>query len=184
VALEASDEQLLRRAARPDGRQAFALLVNRHQSELRGSLRRLTRGNAALADDLAQEAFIRAWRALGDFRGESSFRTWLYRIAYRCFLSELRRGDPQTAELGEWDATADDTAGAGAFMRDFERAMAALAPAQRDAVHLALARGFSHPEIADIMALPIGTVKTHVLRGRQKLQQLLGDWEEGFGDDT
>ena len=55
--------------------------------------------------------------------------------------------------------------------------------AQRDAVHFSLQRGFSHPEIAHIMGLPLGTVKTHVLRGRQKLQELLSDWQEGFGND-
>ena len=58
-----------------------------------------------------------------------------------------------------------------------------VSPAQRDAVHFSLQRGFSHPEIAHIMGLPLGTVKTHVLRGRQKLQELLSDWQEGFGND-
>ena len=179
----ASDEELLRRAARPDGRQAFAVLVNRHQSEIRWSLRRLTRGNAALADDLAQETFIRAWRSLADFRGDSSFRTWLYRIAYRSFLSEVRRRDADTAEIAEHHALAPDQSEARAFMDDFDAALRQLSPAQRDAVHFSLQRGFSHPEIAHIMGLPVGTVKTHVLRGRQKLQELLRDWQEGFGND-
>jgi RNA polymerase sigma-70 factor (ECF subfamily) len=183
--VEASDEELARRAARPGGSQAFAVLVNRHQSEIRRSLRRLTRGNAALADDLAQEAFIKAYRSLAGFRGDSSFRTWLYRIAYRGFLSELRRNERQTQALGEQHAVteAGDGTEAKAFMEDFEVALRQLTPAQRDAVHFSLQRGFSHPEIADIMDLPIGTVKTHVLRGRQKLQALLSDWQEGFSDD-
>ena len=176
----ASDEELVRRAAKPEGRQAFAVLVNRHQSEIRCSLRRLTRGNAALADDLAQETFIRAWRSLADFRGDSSFRTWLYRIAYRSFLSEVRRHQPDTEEVAEHHAVAPDESESRAFMDDFDAALRQLSPAQRDAVHFALQRGFSHPEIADIMGLPIGTVKTHVLRGRHKLQELLSDWQEGF----
>ena len=179
----ASDEELLRRAARPDGRQAFAVLVSRHQSGIRCSLRRLTRGNAALADDLAQETFIRAWRSLADFRGDSSLRTWLYRIAYRCFLSEVRRRDAHTGEIAEHHALAPDQSEARAFMDDFDAALRQLSPAQRDAVHFSLQRGFSHPEIAHIMGLPLGTVKTHVLRGRQKLQELLSDWQEGFGND-
>lgn len=181
--MTATDEELAARAARHDGRHAFAALVNRHQSEIRQSLRRLTRGNAALADDLAQETFIRAWRALADFRGEASFRTWLYRIAYRCFLSELRRNEPPTEELEERHAVAADPNAARDFMADFDAAMQQLSAAQRDAVHFSLARGFSHPEIAEIMGLPIGTVKTHVLRGRQKLQELLSDWQEGLGNE-
>ena len=180
----ASDEELVRRAARPDGRQAFAVLVNRHQSEIRWSLRRLTRGNAALADDLAQETFISAWRSLAGFRGDSSFRTWLYRIAYRSFLSEVRRRDAHTGEIAEHHALAPDQSEARAFMDDFDAALRQLSPAQRDAVHFSLQRGFSHPEIAHIMGLPVGTVKTHVLRGRQKLQELLSDWQEGFGNDN
>lgn len=181
--MTATDEELAARAARHDGRHAFAALVNRHQSEIRQSLRRLTRGNAALADDLAQETFIRAWRALADFRGEASFRTWLYRIAYRSFLSEVRRNEPPTEELEERHAVAADPNAARDFMADFDAAMQQLSAAQRDAVHFSLARGFSHPEIAEIMGLPIGTVKTHVLRGRQKLQELLSDWQEGLGNE-
>lgn len=181
--MDASDEQLVARALGPDGRQAFGVLVERHQSALRATLRRFTHGNAALADDLAQETFIRAYRALAAFRGDSGFRTWLYRIGYRCFLSEVRRHEPPTEEVAEHHALTGDGAERRAFMEDYEAALGQLAPGQRDAVHLALQRGFSHPEIADIMGLPIGTVKTHVLRGRQKLQELLIDWQEGFDHD-
>ena len=176
------DEELVRRATGNDGRQAFAMLVARHQSDVRSTLRRLTRGDAARADDLAQEAFVKAWRSLGDFRGDSSFRTWMYRIAYRTFLSEVRRNEPQTEEVEEHHAIAGDGHEAREFMEDFDAAMQQLGAAQRDAVHFALQRGFSHPEIADIMGIPIGTVKTHILRGRQKLQDILGDWREGFSN--
>jgi RNA polymerase sigma factor (sigma-70 family) len=179
----ASDEELVARAAGANGRPAFAMLVSRHQSEIRNTLRRMLRGNHALADDLAQETFIKAYRSLGQFRGDSSFRTWLHRIAYRSFLSEVRRNEPDSEEIEEHHAVSGDANEAKAFMDDFERAMLRLSPAQRDAVHFALQRGFSHPEIADIMGLPIGTVKTHVLRGRQKLQELLSDWQEGMSNE-
>lgn len=179
--MHASDEDLARRAAAGDGRHAFAMLVSRHQSEIRLTLRRLTRGNAALADDLAQEAFVKAWRSIGDFRGDSSFRTWMFRIAYHTFLSEVRRNTPDTEEIAEHHAVHRDAHEAREFMADFDAAMRQLRPEQRDAVHFALQRGFSHPEIADIMGIPVGTVKTHVLRGRQRLQEILGQWQEGFG---
>lgn len=175
-----SDEELVARAAGHDGRHAFAMLVRRHQSDIRSTLRRFTRGNLALADDLAQDTFIKAWGAIGSFRGDSSFKTWLFRIAYRSFLSEARRNEPDTEEIDEAHAVTRDPNEAGDFMADYEAAMRQLSAAQREAVHLALQRGFSHPEIADIMDLPVGTVKTHVLRGRQKLQELLSDWQEGM----
>ncbi|MFM7783457.1 MAG: RNA polymerase sigma factor [Gammaproteobacteria bacterium] len=180
--MQASDEELARRAAAGDGRHAFAMLVSRHQSDVRSTLRRLTRGDAARADDLAQEAFIKAWRSIGDFRGDSSFRTWMFRIAYRSFLSEIRRNEPLTEEIEEHHAVHEDAHEAREFMADFDAAMRQLRPEQRDCVHFALQRGFSHPEIADIMGIPVGTVKTHVLRGRQRLQDILSQWQEGIAD--
>jgi RNA polymerase sigma-70 factor (ECF subfamily) len=171
-------------ACRRGEREAFDRLVLRYQRDVYRLCYRYVNSHED-ANDLAQEVFLKAWRAIGRFRGDSSFRTWLYRIAYRGFLSELRRNEPQTEELGEQHAVteAGDGTEAKAFMEDFEVALRQLTPAQRDAVHFSLQRGFSHPEIADIMDLPIGTVKTHVLRGRQKLQALLSDWQEGFSDE-
>jgi RNA polymerase sigma-70 factor (ECF subfamily) len=176
-----SDEDLVRRAAGPDGRHAFAMLVTRHQSDVRATLRRLTRGDLALADDLAQESFVKAWRSIGDFRGDASFKTWMFRIAYRTFLSEVRRNEPQTQEVEDYHAVAGAGHEEREFMADFDAAMAKLSTAQRDAIHFSLQRGFSHPEIADIMGIPVGTVKTHILRGRAKLQELLGHWQGGIG---
>ena len=176
-----SDEELVRRAAGPDGRHAFAMLVARHQSDVRNTLRRLTRGDAALADDLAQESFVKAWRSIGSFRGDAAFKTWMFRIAYRTFLSEVRRNEPDTVEIEDHHAIGDDGHEQREFMADFDAAMGQLSAAQREAIHFALQRGFSHPEIADIMGMPIGTVKTHILRGRAKLQELLGHWQEGIG---
>ncbi|MBK8306156.1 MAG: sigma-70 family RNA polymerase sigma factor [Gammaproteobacteria bacterium] len=181
--MESSDEELVARAAGHDGRHAFAMLVARHQSDVRNSLRRFTRGNIALADDLAQETFIRAYRSIASFRRDSSFRSWIYRIAYRCFLDELRRNEPAAEEIGDQHPSAGEDHEAREFMDHFDAAMRQLSQAQRDAVHFSLQRGFSHPEIADIMAMPVGTVKTHVLRGRQKLQEILSDWQGGFSNE-
>src|SRR5471030_3541500 len=81
--------------ARQGDRLAFACLVRAHQSRVRLQLRRLTRGDTALADDLAQEAFVQAWLHLSDFRGDARLATWLYRIAYRRFLMQLRNQGPR-----------------------------------------------------------------------------------------
>src|SRR5262252_4342651 len=85
-----SDAQLIARVLVQDDRHAFSELVRRHQSTVRASLRRLT-GNHALADDLAQETFLLAYRNLRSFRQEAKFSTWLYRIAYNVFLADARK---------------------------------------------------------------------------------------------
>ena len=175
-------EQALIDAAREGNRIAQGALVERYQERVFRLAYRIT-GNAHDAEDVAQEALVKALGGLATFRGDAAFGTWLYRIAYRSFLSEVRRRDAHTGEIAEHHALAPDQSEARAFMDDFDAALRQLSPAQRDAVHFSLQRGFSHPEIAHIMGLPLGTVKTHVLRGRQKLQELLSDWQEGFGND-
>src|ERR1700742_4084693 len=79
---------------------AFSALARLHQSKVRGLLLRLARGNHALADDLAQETFLEAWRAIARFRADSAFATWLYRIAYSRFLMSARKRKDEP--LGDW----------------------------------------------------------------------------------
>src|SRR5438477_12950445 len=86
-----SDAQLIARVVVKDDRHAFGELVRRHQSAVRATLRRLASGNTALADDLAQETFVLAFRNLKSFRQEAKFSTWLYRIAYNVFLADARK---------------------------------------------------------------------------------------------
>src|SRR5258708_40236441 len=86
-----SDTQLIARVVVSDDRHAFSELVRRHQSSVRATLRKLTGGNTALADDLAQEPFLLAYRNLKSFRQEARFSTWLYRIAYNAFLADTRK---------------------------------------------------------------------------------------------
>src|SRR5512133_1135852 len=97
-----SDAQLIARCIVGDDRHAFAELVKRHQSSVRACLRKLTTGNHALADDLAQETFILAWRNLKSFRQEARLSTWLYRIATNCWLMHARKRHEEL--LGDRDA--------------------------------------------------------------------------------
>ena len=89
--MELSDGQLVARVVVDDDQHAFAELVRRNQSTVRGLLRQLTRTDMALADDLAQETFIRAYKNIRSFRGDARFSTWLYRIAYNCFREDARK---------------------------------------------------------------------------------------------
>lgn len=180
-----SDAQLIARVLVQDDRHAFGELVRRHQSTVRACLRKLTSGNAALADDLAQETFLLAYRNLKSFRQESKFSTWLYRIAYNAFLADARRIKesqlPEDAEL-EAEAAEDGSGDARPVARaatlkvDLERAMAKLSEQERAAIIQCYHNDLSHEEAAFVLGCPVGTVKTHVLRAKQKLKLALAAW--------
>jgi RNA polymerase sigma-70 factor (ECF subfamily) len=178
-----SDGELIARVLVQDDRHAFGELVRRHQSAVRACLRKLTAGNHALADDLAQETFLLAYRNLRSFRQQAKFSTWLYRIAYNAFLAERRKikeaalPDDGEAEDG---ALADDGAApvarSVALAVDMQRAMAVLSDAERAAIVQCYHNDLSHEEAAFVLGCPVGTVKTHILRAKQKLKARLGAW--------
>ncbi len=174
-----SDAELVGRVVTRDDRNAFAEIVRRHQSLVRTLLRRLTCGDAALADDLAQESFLRAYRGLARYRGESRLSSWLYRVAYNVFLTHDARARRETISPPQHDdATAGTEAAADRMLlqHDLERAMAALSPPERAALTLAYRDGASHAEVASVLGCPLGTAKTHILRGKEKLERQLGAW--------
>ena len=153
---------------------ALGSIVKAYQSRIRGFALRLTAGNHALADDLAQDTFIEAFRKLDQFRGEGTFVGWLYRIAYSRFLMHQRRRKFASAEDAPEPSAESET---GDMARlDLERGMARISPEERAALTLCYALGHSNEEAAVILGLPLGTVKSHILRGREKLKQLLQPW--------
>lgn len=160
-----------RRAATGDV-AAFGALVRQHQSSVRGFLRRLTKGDAALADDLAQETFLEAHRKIAQFQGHGSFTGWLYAIAWSRFLMENRKRKLEPLdEMDERVAPSIDPA----IKLDLEKAMTLLRPPERAALTLCFALGMPHEEAAAAMGVPLGTLKSHVARGREKLKNLLKD---------
>lgn len=175
------DSELIARVRLDDDRHAFATLVRRHQSNVRGLLRRLTDGNEALADDLAQETFLKVYRSLTSFRGGSKFSTWIHRIAYNNFISYKRKEhitEVYEDHMAEDTATGSDLHGPS-LQHDLAYAMKELSEAERTAVRVCCQCGFSHSEAAQILQLPLGTVKTNVNRGREKLRRALSAWQEG-----
>ena len=163
--------------ARQGDRHAFARLVRAHQSRVRLQLRRLTRGDAALADDLAQETFVQAWLHLADFRGDARLATWLHRIALTRFLQHVRRPQLPT----EWHDENPDDAGhdpraVEGLGRDVERALEALSEIQRLAVVHCFHLDLTHAEAAQVLGLPLGTLKSHLDRARSRLRGLLAAW--------
>jgi RNA polymerase sigma-70 factor (ECF subfamily) len=183
-----SDAQLIARVVVQDDRHAFSELVRRHQSAVRATLRRLTSGNHALADDLAQETFMLAYRNLKSFRQEAQFSTWLYRIATNAYLAEARKrkeellGDRDGDVVDDEDAAADPAPAAGDHARgaalklDMERALAVLSEGERAAIVQCYHNDLSHEEAAYVLNCPVGTVKTHILRAKKKLASQLAAW--------
>lgn len=127
-----TEDGLAIQRARAGDAAAFDILVRRHQSQVRAFLLRLTGGRHALADDLAQDTFLLAWRKLGQFRDDGAFIGWLLRIAWSRFLMEARRckWDP----LSDADIGAVDPRQGHVDRLDLERAMARLAPVERAAL--------------------------------------------------
>jgi RNA polymerase sigma factor (sigma-70 family) len=174
------DEDLVRRA-KAGSTQAYDYLVRRHQSAVRGFLRRIVY-EPSFADDLAQETFLKAWQSLGQWRGASgdggSFKGWLFSIAWNkandARKSQARSLQRDTTWTQELDSEPDPESASRARL-DLDRVLQALSPDQRLVVSLCFGAGLSHAEAAQALKMPLGTVKSHALRGRDKAIELLKD---------
>ncbi|MDP5240859.1 RNA polymerase sigma factor RpoE [Uliginosibacterium sp. 31-16] len=181
------DQQLVERVQRGD-KQAFGLLVAKYQRKLSRLLSRMIRDPAEV-EDVAQEAFIKAYRALPSFRGDSAFYTWLYRIgintAKNHLVSQGRRA-PTTTEVEAEDAEQYES---GELLRDNDtperllqtrqigntvnEAVEALPEELRTAIVLREIEGLSYDEIASVMGCPIGTVRSRIFRAREAIAERL-----------
>jgi RNA polymerase sigma-70 factor (ECF subfamily) len=173
------DRALVTRVLLTQDRRAFEQLMRRHQGMVRAQLRRLVHGDHARADDLAQETFLQAWRKLDQFRGEARFSTWLYRIAYSRFLMARRKGAEASGVTDSGASEPPQSPGDTAHLRiDIERAMLRLSEAEQAVLLHTAQMGLSHEEAAYVLAMPLGTVKSHARRGKDKLRMALADWAE------
>lgn len=179
----ATDQALIERVAASHCRDSFSILVERHQSDLRYSLRQMTGWDEALADDLAQETFIKAFQAIGSYKAEAKFSSWLYRIAYNQMISHFRLArNREITGIEESLINERENLVSGEFLQqelhqDLARAMRQLPTQQRMAIHLHLHRQLTHQEICTIMEIPLGTVKTCITRGKATLRDLLSSWK-------
>jgi len=174
-----SDLELAARVAGSDDQAAFQQLVERHQAAIRGFLRRLTAGDHGTADDLAQETFLQAYRKITGWKASGTFTSWLHSIAYRQFLQHRRKHARQQVVAEPPDAGIDPGQAADARIM-LPQLMRQVSPEERACLTLAYATGMTHPEIVEITGLPLGTVKSHISRGRQKLQQWLKANDHSF----
>jgi RNA polymerase sigma-70 factor (ECF subfamily) len=166
----AHDLELVALAA-AGGRAAFGELVRRHASAVRALVRRMG-ADPSLADDLAQDAFLTAFEQITEFRGDGTFQSWVKRIAARRYVKHWRRNG--RVDLVAETPEPQGAAGVGAAERiDLDEALRALQPPERLCLTLCYGAGLSHAEAAAALNAPLGTVKSHVKRGLDKLRRRL-----------
>jgi RNA polymerase sigma-70 factor (ECF subfamily) len=177
--LDSVAESLLLALAGSGDRAAFAELVRRREPGVRRFMRQLCR-DATLADDLAQQVFLRLWRARLRLTGVLSFGGYLRRVMVSVWVDETRSREPLHETLdGETVSAASPSRPPSGLALDLEWALAQLQPRTRLCVVLAHSEGRSHAEIAALLQLPLGTVKSTITRGSATLRTLLGAYLDG-----
>jgi len=164
-----SDLSLITLVVINNDHNAYGKLVAKYQSEVRGLLIKLTNGNKALADDLAQDVFIRAYKYLRTYKATARFSTWLYRIAYNVFIDHCKSYRFNEC-LNGYDFTDDENNDIDTII-DIQKALTVLNENEKTSVLLHYEKGFSHSDIAKMMNMPLGTVKTNILRAKEKLRK-------------
>ena len=173
-----SDEDARIRAALRGDARAFETLYRSHVARVFGLLKRLCGGQEALAEELVQEAFIKAWQSLPSFRFESRFGTWLHRLAANVGLMELRRrrgGEDREDAVEDLEfahLVRNDNAG---LRSDLEAAVRALPNRAREVLILFDVEGFTHEEIAQMTGVAVGTCKAQLHRARKLLREAMGE---------
>lgn len=155
------DLALCRRAAAGDS-AAFSMLVGKYEGALRGFLRRM---GVQDADDVAQDAFLKAWRSADQYDGRSRFSTWLTSIAWRCRLDQLRKPSPEIRER-----TAEPNSPHA--ISEIEDMLARLRETERASLILCEGHGWTHEEAAKLLGLPLGTLKSTVARAKSKCRAM------------
>ncbi|MDR7229431.1 RNA polymerase sigma-70 factor (ECF subfamily) [Caulobacter sp. BE264] len=174
------DVELAAQAAGGD-RMAYGELVRRHGSAVRGLLRRMG-ADSATADDLAQDAFMAGFEQVAEFRGDGTFGAWIKKIAARLYLKRVKREarlifSDNVEPLEE--ISVKDASGDAASRIDLDEALKSLSRGERLCVSLCYGADWSHGEAAEALNIPIGTVKSHVKRGLDKLRAKLARPDEG-----
>jgi RNA polymerase sigma-70 factor (ECF subfamily) len=157
---EPSDEELVARVVARTDALAFEVLVRRHQRRVRNWLRQLTR-DAAYADDLAQDVFIVVWERAYSFAGKGTFAAWLMKVAYNHYLQARRKRSVPLV----FGSDAEDFAPDGQEWPDVDKMLSVVGPDERLVLVLCFAHGMSHGEVAVVLDMPLGTVKSLVQRG-------------------
>jgi RNA polymerase sigma factor (sigma-70 family) len=175
-----TDADLIARVLLREDQHAFGELVRRYQSPVRAFLARMTH-DSATADDLAQQTFLKVWQKLHTFRNGARFSTWLFAIAFNEFRSDRRRKKELLVEDTDMVETEEPAMETNTSLRmDLNEALKSLNSAERAAIVLCCQNGLSHEEAAQVLDCPLGTVKTNILRGKEKLKRRLAIAYENY----
>ena len=188
--MQRDDDRMVELALDGDSR-AFELLMEKHESKMYAVALRMCK-NREDAQDCLQDAMLRIYKALPSFKGQSSFSTWAYRITMNTCLDDLRRKKVRQAqsldqmlEVG-WSPVDENNSTErhienSELKRNLSKAIQTLPEEMRAAVVLRDVQGFSYEEIASILSTNVGTVKSRISRGREKLREILSRNQELFG---
>ncbi|MGC1550866.1 MAG: sigma-70 family RNA polymerase sigma factor [Rhodanobacter sp.] len=165
------------RAAADGDRRAFQRLYKLHVDRVYGAVYRLAGYDHARAEDLTQEAFVRAWQKLGSFRHESAFGTWLYRLAVNVALMDIRARGADPVHMIDEDSLPEhgETPFCAAEREELERAIAQLPPRARAVLVLHDVEGWLHEEISAELGMAVGSSKAQLHRARGLLRKVLGE---------
>lgn len=176
VAQQATDiEDIWIRRAQSADQRAFEALYRRHIGRVYGLCLRMT-GNRSEAEDCAQEAFIKAWNKLGEFRGDSSFGTWIHRVAVNAVLGRMRKAgrEQDRIEAAAQIDPAPESIGDSSDIEDLEQALHELPEGARHVFVLCAVYGYSHEETGDMLGIAVGTSKAQLHRAKKLLADQLG----------
>ncbi len=167
------DHELVARAVSAQDAAAFGELIRRHQSQVRNFLRKLA-GDYTLADDLAQDCFMHAWDKLQTYSGRGTFIGWLLKVAYTTFLQSKRKSKRYAEILESAGQVADQESRTHTMpveeVSDLDRLLAVLDEDERAIMVMSYACGLSHREISDATDMPVGSVKSVIFRGKEKIR--------------
>jgi RNA polymerase sigma-70 factor, ECF subfamily len=177
--LSQADESVVIALACTMDSQAFAEIVRRCQNRVRGFMHRLC-NRPGLAEDLAQQVFLKVWKSIHQLKAPGAFYGWLHKIMISIWLEDLRRNK---LHLTEWDESLPleaQKSNPGERI-DLDAALMQLPPSMRLCIVLAYNDGLSHQEISDATKIPLGTVKANISRGAARLRVLLSDYRKDVG---
>jgi RNA polymerase sigma-70 factor (ECF subfamily) len=171
--LEKEDQYLVALAVGSQDTAAFGELIRRHQSQVRNFLRKLS-GDIFVADDLSQECFLHAWDKLQTYSGHGSFIGWLLKVAYTTFLQSKRKSKRYAEVIGEAAYVAQTESRSytedSNEVSDLDKLLAVLTEEERAVMIMSYACGLSHREIGEATGMPVGTIKSVIFRGKEKIR--------------
>ena len=169
------EQSLINRVIADGDPLSFTLLVKMHQSAVRNFLRRMVSGDVALAEDLSQNTFLKAFKNIHSYSAKGSFISWLLQIAYREYVDELRKNGMHSNTISlddsEFKITCADNDDVNTL--SLQRVLNQLNATDQIILNLNYSVGLTHEEITNVLDIPIGTVKTKIRRAKQKLKSLL-----------